>query len=110
MKVIESSIIPFPGYLAINLFGVVFTRDLEKFVSDKTNFNHEAIHSAQWKELWYIGFPFVYLWFYIVGLFKYGSHKKAYRNNPLEAEAYAQEDKAWYIDYGRKKFAWKNYI
>ena len=44
---------PFGGnYLAINLFGFIFTlRDL-----DKVELNHELIHSAQQKELLYLPF------------------------------------------------------
>ena len=47
MKVIENNIIPFPGFLAINLFGVVFVREEEwerwNDVGRKVTLNHEAI-------------------------------------------------------------------
>jgi hypothetical protein len=44
MKVIFNSIIPFPGFKAINLFGVLFARKGSK-IDDKT-INHESIHTA----------------------------------------------------------------
>ena len=41
MKIKKNKIIPFPGYKAINLFGVIFCRaDLSEV--DK---NHESIHT-----------------------------------------------------------------
>ncbi len=40
--------------------------------------NHENEHKRQWKQYWYIGFIFLYIWY----LIKYG-----YYNNPLEVQA-----------------------
>ena len=45
MKIIYNNIIPFKGYLAMNLFGFLFVR---KDLKDKLNsivVNHEAIHT-----------------------------------------------------------------
>ena len=53
MKIIYNDIIPFKGYKAINLFGIVFARKSARPLSDK-NKNHEAIHTAQMKELLYV--------------------------------------------------------
>lgn len=58
------------------------------------------------KELWYVGFYLVYLYFWIKGLFKYKSFNKAYKNNPLEIEAYTNDDNVNYI-YLRERYAWK---
>ena len=49
MKVIYNSLIPFKGFSAINLFGIVFARKEYKELSRRT-LNHEAIHTAQMKE------------------------------------------------------------
>ena len=55
MKIIYNNIIPFKGFLAINLFGVLFVRGTYRDLS-ATVLNHEKIHTAQMKELWYIPF------------------------------------------------------
>lgn len=60
MKIIYNDIIPFKGYKAINLFGIVFARKSARPLSDK-NKNHEAIHTAQMRELLYVPFYIVYL-------------------------------------------------
>ena len=64
MKVIQSNIIPFPGYIAVNLFGVVFVRkgrwDKKDQRTQARILNHEAIHTAQMKELAYVGFYVIY--------------------------------------------------
>lgn len=44
MKVIYNNIIPFKGYKAINLFGLVFVRKGAKFT--EVDYNHEHIHST----------------------------------------------------------------
>ena len=55
MKVIYNSLIPFKGFIAINLFGIVFARKEYKELSRRT-LNHEAIHTAQMKEMLYVSF------------------------------------------------------
>ena len=48
MKVIYNKLIPFPGFFAINLFGIMFVR--EEYKDQKINattYNHESIHSSQ---------------------------------------------------------------
>lgn len=109
MKIVENQFIPFNGYLAINLFGVVFTNDLEKFLLNPKNLRHEYTHTLQYKELWYIGFLPVYIWYWLWCLIKYRNLKMAYRMNPLEQEAYDTEGVYEYNEH-REKFAWKVYI
>lgn len=46
MKVIYNKFIPFKGFLAINILGVVFARKEYKPLKWQT-LNHEAIHTAQ---------------------------------------------------------------
>ena len=44
------------GFYAINLFGIIFTEQ----ELNAAELNHERIHTAQQRELLYIGF---YLWY-----------------------------------------------
>lgn len=109
MKIIESKVIPFKGYLAINLFGIVFTRNLSEFVSNPANIRHEYTHTLQWRELWYVGFIFIYLYYWLHNMICKGmSAKQAYKYIPLEREAYLTENTDWYNKH-REKFAWKKY-
>lgn len=110
MRIVENRFIPFKGFLAINLFGVVFTRNLGKFISNPNNVRHEYTHTLQYKELWYVGFIFVYGYYWLKNwLFKHMSAYQAYRCIPLEIEAYLTENTEWYNEH-RSKFAWKKYI
>ena len=52
MKVIYNKVIPINGYKCVNLFGVLFVREGCKMTA--TDYNHEAIHTAQMKELLYV--------------------------------------------------------
>lgn len=54
MKVIYNNIIPFKGYKAINLLGLVFVRKGAKFT--EVDYNHEHIHSKQMAEMLWIFF------------------------------------------------------
>ena len=104
MKIIRNNYIPFQGYKAINLFGILFVRGNAR-ISERT-IRHEAIHTAQMKEMLYI---FFYLWYVTEWLIRLFMKGNAYRNISFEREAYANEE---YIDYleNRKRFAWIKYI
>jgi hypothetical protein len=67
MKIIENKFIPFKGYSAIMLFGLLFTRDKSK-VTQRT-VRHESIHARQMWEMLVIGF---YLWYFIEWLIRLG--------------------------------------
>ena len=54
MKIIYNNLIPFNGYKAINLFGVLFVR--KGCTMSEIDINHEAIHTTQMKEMLYIFF------------------------------------------------------
>jgi hypothetical protein len=84
MKIVYNNIIPFKGFAAINLFGVIFARKECRPLSTST-VNHEAIHTEQMKELLYIGFYVCYVVEWLVRLFMKGN---AYRNISFEKEAY----------------------
>jgi hypothetical protein len=108
MKIIYSGILPFKGFRAINLFGVIFARKGETTL-DKRVLNHEAIHTRQMLELLVIGF---YLWYLVewsILLIHYRDCFYAYRHIGFEKEAYGNEDNLQYLKQ-RKRFAFKKYL
>ena len=105
MKIIYNNVIPFKGYRAINLFGVLFVRkDIEAPI-DKVVINHESIHSQQMKEMLWIPF---YIWYVIEWLIKvciYFDTHMAYRRISFEREAYNNEKNLEYLKE-RKHYCW----
>jgi len=75
----------------------------------KTTRRHETVHYHQQLELLFVGQWVLYGLFFLVGLVRYRSGKKAYRENPFEREAYDNEKKYTYLDK-RPLWNWKNYI
>ena len=104
MKIIRNKYIPFQGYKAINLLGILFVRGNAR-ISERT-IRHEAIHTAQMKEMLYI---FFYLWYVVEWVIRLFMEGNAYRNISFENEAYTNEDNIIYLE-GRKRFAWIKYI
>lgn len=100
MTIIYSTLIPLKGFAAINLFGILFVRKGGK-VSEEM-INHEAIHTAQMKEMLYI---FFYLWYIIEWLIRLFMKGNAYRNISFEKEAYKNESNMDYLKT-RKRYAW----
>lgn len=108
-KVIYNNIIPVNGFYAINLFGIIFVRKGLGKIS-KTTVNHEDIHTAQMKELYYIGFYVLYFLEWIYRLIKHGTkNKEAYYNISFEAEAYDNQYDYKYLTY-RPKYNFKKYF
>ena len=121
MKIIRNKYIPFPGYKAINLFGVLFVKNNAKI--DDVTINHEAIHSRQFVELmvlfaatsvfvrWWLPLlsPFAfYLWYVVEWVIRLPKGN-AYKNISFEREAYANEGDASYLN-GRSWFNFLRYI
>ena len=104
MKIIRNNIIPFQGFKAMNLFGVLFVRGNAKI--DDITLNHEKIHTAQIKELWYV---FFYIWYVIEWLIRLFMKGNAYRNISFEREAYANQDDLNYLK-NRKRFDFMRYL
>ena len=94
MKIIYNNIIPFPGFKCINLFGFLFARSKMK----ERDINHEAIHTAQMKELLYIPFYIIYG---IEAIFK------KYKNVSFEKEAYANQEDFEYLKNRRHYAMWR---
>lgn len=104
MKIIYNNIIPFKGFACINLFGLLFVRKGIKM--REIDINHEAIHTAQMKELLYIPFYIIYLieWLIRVLFTKNHFSKKAYYYISFEREAYRNQWNLKYLEK-RKHFA-----
>lgn len=122
MKIIRNKYIPFPGYKAINLFGVLFVKNNAKI--DDVTINHEAIHSRQFVELmvlfavatffirWWLPVfaPFAfYVWYIVEWLIRLLKKGNAYRNISFEREAYANQGDFSYLK-GRGWFNFLKYL
>lgn len=101
MKTIYNTFIPFKGFCAMNLFGLLFVRKEYKGKLNDRVYNHEAIHTAQMKELGYVFFYIIYFIEWLIRLFMKGN---AYRNISFEKEAYSYEHDLDYLNT-RKHFA-----
>lgn len=111
MKIVRNSIIPFKGFVAINLFGVLFVRK-NVVLSDaryQRMIRHETTHTKQMKELLYLPFYVLYVLEWLVRLVMYREARKAYRNISFEREAYANQDNVFY-NAGRNRYAFLRYI
>lgn len=106
MKIIYNRFIPFKGFVAMNLFGILFARnEYRNKISDRT-INHESTHTAQIKEMGYI---FFYIWYVIEWLIRLFINSNAYINISFEREAYINENNLDYLKT-RKRFSWLKYI
>lgn len=105
MKIKYNSKVCPKGFRAINLFGTVFVRS--SYGLSETTINHEAIHTAQMKELLYILF---YIWYgieWLIRLIQYRDAHKAYRNIFFEREAYTYQNDNSYLKKRRTlPFLW----
>lgn len=107
MKIIRNDIIPFEGYKAVNLFGILFVRG--DAVMTSADINHESIHTAQMKETLYV---FFYLWYaveWLVRLVQFKDAHTAYRNVSFEREAYTNQGNMGYLQ-GRGRYAWRKHL
>lgn len=110
MKVVENDIIPFKGFLAINLFGVAFVRRDAWREKDAWHRRkciiHESIHTAQMKEMLYVLFYLAYFFEWLYWLVV--RPKEAYRSISFEVEAYSHQGDEEYL-MNRKHFAqWRH--
>lgn len=108
MRLVFNNIIPFRGFLAINIFGVLFVRKSTKEKLNEKVINHESIHTKQMKELLYIFFYIIYLFEWIYRLIFHTS--TAYEGISFEREAYQHDNEPEYLKT-RKHFAqWRKTI
>lgn len=106
MRLFFNNIIPIKGFVAINLFGSIFIRKAEWTKLSKSQKNiilqHEAIHTAQMKELCFVFFYIFYFIEWIIRLiFK---TKTAYSGLSFEKEAYTYMYDSNYLK-NRKHYA-----
>ena len=108
MKIIYNNVIPFPGFTAINLFGIMFVREEYRYRIGERTINHESIHTAQMKEMFYI---FFYIWYFLEWLIRLvvNGPSKAYRMISFEQEAYDNDKNLEYLK-GRKYWSWIKYV
>lgn len=130
MKIISNKLIPFKGFGAMNILGLVFTRKNADEISITTK-RHEQIHTMQqyeimlasalislvlcniWASWWYllvtIALPialYVLVWLIELVLPPYTS---AYKDSPFEREAFANDEDVNYL-VTRPLFAWVKYF
>ncbi len=105
MKIVYSKILPFPGFIALNLFGILIVRDeyRNQHLSPRL-LNHEAIHTEQMKETLYIGFYVLYFIFWLFRLLT-PPLASAYRDISFEQEAYENQNNLDYLKT-RQPYAW----
>lgn len=127
--IIRNKIIPFGNYIAINLFGIVFT----KVELDEIDINHENIHSKQMLEvsivstfiiLCLIGIFNISAWWLLLAIPSYYIvyciehlcirllHTKqscAYHDISFEEEAHNNDSNLDYLK-SRKYFSWVKYL
>ena len=106
MKIIYNNYIPFKGFLAINLFGVMFVRGTWRDINARV-LNHEKIHTAQMRELGYLLFYLLYILEWFIRLLRKGN---AYRNISFEREAYANENNLQYLSSRRRWAMWRKIL
>ena len=103
MRIIRSRFLPAKGFLAINLFGFCFCR--REAVITRRVLNHEGIHTAQMRELLFVGFYLLYVVEWLYRLIRLRSRLDAYMTISFEREAYAHDADYDYLTK-RRHFAW----
>ena len=100
MKIVRSKYVPFKGFVAINLFGVIVARNDVRL--SRRTINHERIHTAQMREMGYLPF---YVWYVVEWLVRLPLRGNAYRNISFEREAYSFMGYLDYLEH-RRHYAW----
>ena len=106
MKIIHNKWIPFGrGMYAINLFGIIFTKQH----LTRIDVNHEYIHTLQQRELLFVFFFLLYVTEWIVRVIQTRSLIKGYLRISFEREAYENQRQLDYRET-REFFAWRKYL
>ena len=104
VKIVRTSILPFHGFSAINLLGVLFVHH-GVYLSNEL-INHERIHTAQQREMLFV---FFYLFYLVEWVVRIPMRGNAYRNISFEREAYDNQRDLNYL-HVRRPFAWRHYM
>lgn len=117
MKIIYNKFLPFPGFAAINLFGLLFVK--KNVAVNKYMINHELIHTKQMQEMCFLFFYLWYLFEWLIRVMIEVSRRNkcsfrmklinAYRNISFEREAFSKEFDLKYLGE-RKFFSWTGYL
>lgn len=127
--IIRNKHIPFKGFAALNILGVLFVREDAEMTAEALN--HEAIHTRQQYEIM-VASAILFLWVvntygwlcYLLIIFAtpmvlyflawlvalvLPPYNSAYKDIPFEREAYANQHYPNYLD-SRPWFAWVRYV
>lgn len=104
MRIVHNKFLPFKGYEAVNLFGILFCRKGTAITADVVR--HERIHTAQMREMLFV---FFYLWYFVEWLVRIPMKGRAYTSISFEREAYRHMYDEHYLKH-RKPFAWWKYL
>lgn len=100
--------LPFLRYNGMAMYPFIFIRKAD-YKKDAVLVNHECIHHRQQLELLIIPFYVFYLLHYVINLFLFRNHDKAYRGIIFEKEAYANEKNSGYLSQ-RKRWNFITYL
>jgi hypothetical protein len=100
MKIIYTKLIPLRPFAAINLLGIILAPRGAGLTSQTVL--HEAIHTAQMKEMLYV---FFYLWYLVEWMIRLFGKGNAYQNISFEKEAYCHDHDPYYLN-NRKPYRW----
>ena len=106
LKMVTCSWFPMKGFRAATVFcWMVVRKDCLNIISPIVK-NHEDIHYAQERELWYVFFYLLYGLMFVWYFLKKWDREKAYLAIPFEVEAYNNARNLYYLE-NRKRFAWR---
>lgn len=112
MKIFVNKILPPKGFIAINLFGLLFVR--KSYVSRLSErvILHESIHTAQMVEMLFVFFYLFYLleWLYWSVRKLFNRDISPYRSISFEREAYENDMNADYLKRRKLYSAWRFYF
>jgi hypothetical protein len=95
-------------YCGLSIYPFIFLKN--KYLrTNKILLNHEKIHLKQQVELIWVFFFVWYFIEYLIRLFQYKNHNKAYKNISFEREAYTNENNLYYLKT-RKYFSFLKYL
>lgn len=106
MKIVYTKHFPPGKFRCINLFETLFYKGKKGTMTRKMK-NHEGTHTEQMRELWYIGFYFLYVLEWLIRLFT--DSGRAYRRISFEQEAYTNQSNDNY-NATRERHAWRHYL
>lgn len=112
MKIIVNKILPPKGFVAINLFGLLFVRRAYVSRLNKRVIRHESIHTAQMVEMLFVFFYISYLleWLYWLVRKFFDRSISPYRSISFEREAYANDMEEDYLKRRKPYSAWRYYF